>query len=54
MESEHPKMLYRLGTAIEHEGKSLDTLVVHDAETEDAARKEGFSDLADVKPRAKK
>lgn len=43
MKNDYPKMLYRAGSEIEWEGKSLDTLIVDDAEGESAAVKEGWS-----------
>ena len=52
---EYPKMLYRTGTAIEHDGRSLDTLIVDDAEAEKLAAAEGWAALGDpVKRRARK
>lgn len=45
---EYPKMLFRLGTEFEHEGKMLDSLIVGAADEEDVAREAGFGDLADA------
>jgi hypothetical protein len=50
-----PKMLYRDGSEIEFEGRSLDTITVEDADAETAAKKEGFADLATtMKPKKAK
>lgn len=53
--TDFPKMLLREGSALEWEGGSYDTLIVHDAEELAAAKKEGwFSALDAKKPAAKK
>lgn len=36
--SDYPKMLFKVGTEIEWEGLSLDTIIVEDAEGEAAAK----------------
>lgn len=43
---EYPKMLYRKGSTIEHEGHGLDTITVEGKAEESAARKEGFAELS--------
>jgi hypothetical protein len=48
MSNEHPKMLYRKGSEMHHEGHDLDTVVVEDAKEDKAARKSGYRDLADA------
>lgn len=42
---EFPKMLYREGEELLIEGKALATRIVHDAEAEAAAIKEGWQSL---------
>lgn len=52
--NEFPKMLYKKGSEMHHEGHDLDTLIVEDADGEAAARKDGFKDLAEAKKAAAK
>ncbi len=52
MADEYPKMLYRDGSEIEWEGKSLNTLTVDDAEGEKAARTDGWVGVGE-KPKKK-
>lgn len=40
--TEFPKCLYRAGSAIEWEGRKIDTFIVEDAEAEAKALKEGW------------